>query len=742
MKNQILSIVVALFTTGVAVAQTPLPTSWGFSTPPITSPPNGWTLGLGTNGNTTYTGAANAVGDGVSARLDATGEFIKIWFADVPGELSYFVRGTGISPNPSFTGVFSVQESVDDVTYTNMREFTNASPAPGAMTRFVNTPASASRYVRFFYTNKLSGSNIALDSVWIKAAPASPNATINVKIGSNTVVNQSTAIIGNTASTGFIIENKGTAETLTIDSVRFSGPAAGDYSTTPPTSVAPNSNQTMTVGFAPAANGTRLATMKIYNNDLTRNPYVIQLYGIGGNTASEPQSAPAAITISGVTSYGMKLGITAPTEAPEKYLILRKTGSTITDEPVDGVTYKTGDRIGQSVVAYVGDSVFSALKPTYIFANTTYYFKAFSFNGPDGFQNYLTGTTPEANAQTLGAQPGNYYDGVDPDLNTFIATLSAKINPHDTIFYSLYASRLMAAYMARDTTGGKKIVSCVYTGLPYIYEGAFNWWTGQAGNPATLTREHTFAQSWMPSNTGAGWPNGANGKELPEYNDMHHLFPADQINGNGQRSNLPFGDVVSPTFTSPTGAGKKGSNSTGQTVWEPKADHKGDLARAMMYMSVCYNGIGGNNWKFPAAQSPAVLLQWHQQDPPSPLEIGRHEYIFSQQKNRNPFIDHPEWSAKINFANMTYITTAVEGIRFEHKLATYPNPVQDKLHVDATLLFTKPIAFTITDTKGATVAKGMLTEAQSLVNMPASAGMYLLHLHTENGDVVTKIIRN
>lgn len=725
-----------------AFGQTALPTSWCFASPPITSPPNGWTLGLGTNGNLTYSGSQNAVCGGVSARLDATGEFIKIWFAGSPGELSYFIKGTGIAPNPAFTGTFDVQESADDVTYTNLRSFTTNSAPTGTLTRFTHTPASTSRYIRFFYTEKLPGSNIALDSVMIKAPAASPSASMNVRVGGNTVVNQGTSIIGTAASTVFKLENIGTVEALAIDSIRFTGPAAADYTVTgtAPTSIAALSNQDLTIGFSPGANGTRLATMRIFNSDTQNNPYVINLYGIGGSFATQPSAPPGNLTASNISSFGFRLAMGEGNPKPEKYLLLRKQAGTLTEVPQNGVSYRVGDRIGDAVVAYVGDSAFSSLRPTYIFANSAYTFKAFSFNGPAGFENYLTTAASTVNIQTLGKNPGNYYNGIDPNSPSFLTDLSARINPHDTIFYSLYAPRLMAGFMARDTTGGAKVVNCVYTGIPYIYTGQFVWWTGQAGNPANLTREHTYAQSWMPSNTGAGWPNGSNGKELPEYNDMHNLFPADQVNGNAKRSNFPFGVVVTPTFTSPTGQGKLGLNASGQTVWEPRNDHKGDLARALMYMSVCYNGIGGRNWRFPVNQSPAVIMSWHLQDTVSKLEIARHEYIASQQKNRNPFIDNPQWYDRINFANMTLIT-GVEKINFAQSIATYPNPAAEQLHVDATLLYRGPIPYAIVDVLGKTIKTGMLSEAQSIIDMPAQKGMYYLQLNTESGQVLHKIMR-
>ena len=742
-----------IFATG-AMAQTALPTSWNFSTPSVSNPPNGWTYGIGLNGTggLTYSTAVNSVGgDNTSARLDASSEFVKIWFADKPGPVSYYIKGTGIPPAAAFTGTFNVQESVDDVTYTDLRVFSTGSPIPGgtmgAANKFIENPAPTTRYIRFFYTEKQSGTNVALDSVLIKAAPASASATINVKIGANTVVNQSLYVVGTTASTNFIIQNTGTTLDLTIDSVRISGSEASDF-TIPsvPTSVGPNSSQNLGVNFAPSSNGSRLATIKIYSNDSLKNPYIIQLYGIGGLLASEPASSPATLTLSNPTSFGFKVALSSANPPSEKYLILRQLGSAITQIPVDSKTYKVGDNINGAVVAYVGDSLITNYKPTYIFANSTYHFAAFSFNGPTGFENYLTLNPTASSIQTLGKQPGNYYSGINPNATSFVLDLRNKINPHDTIFYGSYGPRLVSGYVTRDTSGGLKVVNCVYTGLTQIYDGNFNWWTGQGGNPAVLTREHTFAQSWMPSNGGprSNWPNATNGKEFPEYNDMHNLFPAHQTNANARRSNNPFGIVVNATYTSPTGVGKVGTNpSSGtQIIYEPRDQHKGDAARALMYMSVCYNGISGRNWSFPSYQSPAVLMQWHQQDPPSDFEIARHEFIFGLQKNRNPFIDNPEWANSINFANMTFLSTSVEKLTFENSVLTYPNPAKDRIFVDATLIFNSGMKYELVNLAGSVLQNGVLADSQTSLELPIKSGIYLLKLKSNKGTFVTKIIKD
>jgi hypothetical protein len=163
----------------------------------------------------------------------------------------------------------------------------------------------------------------------------------------------------------------------------------------------------------------------------------------------------------------------------------------------------------------------------------------------------------------------------------------------------------------------------------------------------------------MPSNQGGSWPNDqATGKELPEYNDLHNLFPAEQNLANGKRSNYPFGEIVgTPTYVSPTGMGKLGKDAGNNTVYEPADFQKGEVARALFYMVTAYNGINGKVWTLPSGQNQDVLKKWHFQDLPDAFERARHELIYDLQGNRNPFIDSPNFACRINFSNMSWITT-------------------------------------------------------------------------------------
>lgn len=249
------------------------------------------------------------------------------------------------------------------------------------------------------------------------------------------------------------------------------------------------------------------------------------------------------------------------------------------------------------------------------------------------------------------AQPGTYYNSISSSNSTFVTDLHNLINPHTRITYDQFDETNVANFASRDTSGGNKVVTCVYSGENYVYIPPFAW--------GHFSREHTWCQSWMPS----GAPTNS-----PEYSDQHHLFPTEQNHANGVRSNHPEGNVVSPTSTYLQC--KLGTDASGHTVFEPRASHKGDAARALMYMSVCYNTANGFDWTFnhlntvilpslsEAPQDVSLLLQWSKDDPPDAWEMARNNYIQSIQGNRNPFVDHPEWVNYIDFTTLSKLSPA------------------------------------------------------------------------------------
>lgn len=241
-----------------------------------------------------------------------------------------------------------------------------------------------------------------------------------------------------------------------------------------------------------------------------------------------------------------------------------------------------------------------------------------------------------------------YYNSINPSSSTFITDIENRIRtPYIKYGYDQYASTILENFESRDTTGGKKVITCVYSGENFVYTPPFAW--------GTYSREHTWCHSWMPT---------FNSESGQEYSDQHHLFPANQSNANGPRSNHPLGNVVTATYQYLEG--KLGTDANGGVVYEPRKSHKGDAARALLYMAVKYDGVNGT-WNFnwlnnrlassgEAPQNLATLLEWNKQDPPDMWEIKRNNYIESTQKNRNPFVDHPEYVNYIDFNTLNYKT--------------------------------------------------------------------------------------
>jgi len=176
-------------------------------------------------------------------------------------------------------------------------------------------------------------------------------------------------------------------------------------------------------------------------------------------------------------------------------------------------------------------------------------------------------------------------------------------------------------------------VILIYTGRSVNAEQEYN--NGNGWN-----REHVWAKS-----------HGDFGNEEGAGTDAHHLRPSD-ISVNADRSSKDFDN-----------GGTQHNEATGcyytSNTWEPRDDVKGDIARMMFYMAVRYEGdVSGepdlelvNFITYPTSDPLfgmlSTLIEWHYQDPVDHFERNRNEVIYSYQKNRNPFIDRPEFVALV-----------------------------------------------------------------------------------------------
>jgi len=201
--------------------------------------------------------------------------------------------------------------------------------------------------------------------------------------------------------------------------------------------------------------------------------------------------------------------------------------------------------------------------------------------------------------------------------------------------------------------------------------------TDRAGSTSTnkYNREHTWPKSLgFPSETGnLGLPNSP-------HTDTHMLYLSD-ANYNADRGNKPYGNCSGCTERPTevyngqgggTGVYPGNSNWFNTSVFQTWGKRRGDMARAVLYMAIRYEGgthpttgqsepdlemTDNASLIVGTSSSPAymgllsTLLAWHQADPPDAAERARNEVIFSFQGNRNPFIDHPEWATSALFTS-------------------------------------------------------------------------------------------
>ena len=515
--KKIIFVALLAFSTMSVYSQATLPSAWSFSNVNL---PAGWTE----SGTNFYTASGNTP---PAMKFDGTGDYLIININSNPGDLTYYLTGNGFSG-----GTFTVEESDFGNVWSTLN--THNSPPNASYTMFTDVPQSSTRFIRFIYTNKVSG-NIGLDDVSIDIGAATPIQEINVMQSGNPLVSGSTYITNSPVSTlnsaTFLIENLGTLDTLNITSATISGVNSSDFSVVSfPANVIANDSDSLILNFTPSSSGTRIAVLNIASNDLDEPNYIINLYGIGGNLASEPIQQASNFVFTNLKTFTFNTSFNA-TDSVDGYLVLRKKGSAPTAFPLDGTIYQRGDIIGDAQVVY--SSNVTTVTPNNIVAGTDYYFAVFSYNGPSNFRNYLINTPLSANITTPNSMlSSSFYSNLSTSSSSFMNDLHALTNPHQTQYYSYYDDLMIAFFESRDTTLDRRVVTCVYSGENKIYNEPFDF------SATGYSREHTYCHSWMPTNPA---------QNLPEYSDFHHLFPSNLNSANILRSNNPLGEVTNVT---------------------------------------------------------------------------------------------------------------------------------------------------------------------------------------------------
>ena len=273
----------------------------------------------------------------------------------------------------------------------------------------------------------------------------------------------------------------------------------------------------------------------------------------------------------------------------------------------------------------------------------------------------VVGSTPAA-AST--GPPDGYYATVDDTSSASLrASLHDIIDDHVRVPYthSTNVDTWDVLELADQDPADPARILDVYRNASYEKFG---------GGNSFYNREHAWPKSF-------GYPDDRVGNY--PYSDVHALFLSDD-SYNSSRSNKPFATCTAACTEKVTeenggvggGSGVHPGNSNWTTgsgaagTWETWRERRGDVARALLYLDVRYEGgehtsgapepdlvLTDDRSKIVVTEENttgiaymgllSVLLQWHAEDPVDDRERARNETVFDAQGNRNPFIDHPEW---------------------------------------------------------------------------------------------------
>lgn len=275
--------------------------------------------------------------------------------------------------------------------------------------------------------------------------------------------------------------------------------------------------------------------------------------------------------------------------------------------------------------------------------------------------------------------PGSYYSKVNTSSPSQLrCSLHATIKGHTSYPYSgTGTSTWTILEIADEDPNNSGRILDAYRNRSYAKV------TDRAGTGSGLTynREHTW-----PNSLGFASTTGDKGLPYAPYTDTHMLYLTD-AQWNADRGNKPFAKCDSncgeraTEANNGTGGGSGGYPGNSNWVRTPDGNagtfevwghRKGDMARAVMYMAIRYEGgkdaatgqsepdlelTDDRSRIVKTSASPAymgllsTLIDWHLSDPPDAAEKARNEVIHSFQGNRNPFIDHPEWGTPALFTS-------------------------------------------------------------------------------------------
>jgi hypothetical protein len=354
-------------------------------------------------------------------------------------------------------------------------------------------------------------------------------------------------------------------------------------------------------------------------------PLLLAAVACGGNGPSDPPGLPLTGTFTGGAAVGTPVvnGFVAGRTGATIVKVCGRAGTDF-NIAVGNVTASTAsncERLEFDAVAGEGYSVI-----------VTAVAGGGPFNGCWSTALAECSVSPPPGSSSICTEAGYYAPAAGLSGTALRQALAGIVSTNRHLGYLTTPNARDSLYAFVDDPDGDDLITDLYAGR-----------TGFVNSRATafdagFSTEHVWPQS-----------RGAN-IEYAAGTDLNILFTVDTM-ANRLRSNLPFG-VVTQNVQWTSGSGQEesrlGQNAQGQVVFEPRPSKRGDVARAVFYFHTRYYGSGTPGFSLANFNSEeAVLFQWAAADPPDAFEIARNAMVCRAQRNRNPFIDHPEYLAAI-----------------------------------------------------------------------------------------------
>jgi len=318
-----------------------------------------------------------------------------------------------------------------------------------------------------------------------------------------------------------------------------------------------------------------------------------------------------------------------------------------------------------------------------------------------------------------------YSQNIFPGLygQELIDSLVSRYKTSSTLSYNEARDKMYALIDNHNDS-----VTCVYTGytiyVPYNSPNPRTY--TNAANPI-INAEHT-------------WPRSKGAVGIAE-SDLHHIFPTNAV-ANSARDSLPFSDIpdlqtdrwyrkTQVLYQIPSQFIDEYSELELDFVpdrsFEPREDHKGNVARAMFYFYTMYRTKADSTDPTFFERQKQTLRYWNSYDPVDAAEIQRTELIATYQNGKvNPFVLDTTLIGRAHFG----VTTIAPGNLSKSiakdfiLISNYPNPFNNSTVISVDFPRTGHMQTEIYNLSGQLVEK--------LPSETVNAGNYKIYLNCDS----------